>query len=108
MATRNDVAKLAFRKIGVVAEDEAMTADQFAVANDLMGSIYDELRGIGSPYWTPDDVAADAFNAFASLLAVDLAPMYGRPPPTSRGYAKLQIMSAIGPDDRIDPVAEYF
>lgn len=108
MATRNDVARLAFRKIGVVAEDEAMTADQFATASDILDSIFAEIQGVGSPYWTVDDVAPEAFQPLATLLAVDLAPIYTRPAPTSRGLAKLQVMSAVQPDDRSDTVAEYY
>lgn len=108
MATKQDVARMAFRKIGVVSEDEAMTADQFATASDLLDSIYAELQGVAGPYWTVEDVAPEAYQPLATLLAVDLADAYTRPAPTTRGIAKLRVMSAINPDDRSETVAEYY
>lgn len=109
MATRQDVARMAFRKIGVVADDEAMTADQFATASEHLDSIYAELKGTAPPYWTVDDVSADAFQPLATLLAVDLSESYTRPAPASRGTAKLRVLAAINPDDRQEIArAEYY
>ncbi len=108
MATKRDVIERAFRFIGVVADDEAMTADQEANGSSLLESIYAEVEAEAPPYWTTDDVPAISATHLAMTLAADLAPVYGRPAP-SRSAALLRLYGSIRPDDRAEIIeAEYY
>lgn len=100
MPTRRDVINRAYRFLGVVAEDEAMTADQEAFGGTLLDAIYDEIADETQPDFTIEDVPNIAATHLAMLLAVDLSPAYNRQPPASRGKAMLRLMGSIRPDNR--------
>ena len=102
MPTRRDVINRAFRFLGVVAEDESMTADQEAFAGVLLDSVYDEISDETPPDFTIEDIPAISATHMAMLLAADLAPSYSRPPPISRGKAMLRLMGSIRPDNRAE------
>lgn len=109
MATERDVIERAFRFLGVVADDEAMTAAQEANGAALLASIYDEIFSESPPYWTVSDVPAGVATPLAMALAADLAPTYGAAAPMSRGSALLRVYGTIRPDDRSSiPGVEYF
>lgn len=109
MATTRDVIERAFRFIGVVAEDEAMTADQLATGTDLLESIYAEIEEEAPPYWSIDDVPAVSATHLAMVLAADLAPAYSMPAPMSRGSALIRLYGSIRPDDRAEIILpEYY
>lgn len=109
MATERDVIERAFRFLGVVADDEAMTAAQEANGSALLASLYDEIFAESPPYWTVDDVPAGVATHLAMALAADLAPTYGAAAPMSRGSALLRVYGTIRPDDRASiPGMEYY
>lgn len=96
MLTRRDIIETAFRRIGVVAEDEPATADQFKTAKTLLAQIEAE---ISAPDWTagyPETVALQV----AMLLAVDLAQAYSVAPRDRRGRALMRLRAITNPDDR--------
>lgn len=85
-ATFGNIIERAFRKIGVKAEDEGLTADQLAhgvrTLNDLMFGL--ELWGVnlGHTYQTesaPFPLAAKFYEGFVHLLAERLSPDYQAP-----------------------------
>lgn len=109
MPTKRDVIERAFRFLGVVADDEPMTAAQEANGTALLESLYSEMVNEAPPYWTIDDIPAGAATFVAMALAADLAPTYGEAPPMSRGSALLRVYGAVRPDDRAEvPGVEYF
>lgn len=109
MTTKRDVIERAFRFLGVVADDEAMTANQSAAGEVLLDSLYAEITAEAPPSWTIDDVDAQAATFLAYALAADLAPQYSRPAPMSRGSALVRLYGIIRPDDRAEiPDAEMF
>ena len=109
MATKSDVIRRAFRFLGVVADDEAMTADQEAAGSDLLDSIYADLSNEAPPSFRIEDVPAESATFLAMVLAADLAPQYSVAPPYSRGSAMIRLLGTIRPDDRPEIVqAEYY
>ena len=100
MPTKRDVIERAFRFLGVVADDEAMTAAQEAGGAALMDSLYEEITAEIPPFWTVDDVPAGAATFLSMALAADLAPAYGAKAPVGRGSALLRLYGTLRPDDR--------
>ena len=96
MQTRRDVIELAFRRIGIVGEDEPATADQYASADALLRQIEAE---IDAPDWSagfPDNVSYQV----AMLLGVDLAQAFSVAPKDRRGRALIRLRAVTNPDDR--------
>ena len=56
MATRADIIDHAFRRLGIKAEDEALTADQERYAGDVLDALYDEVSAEAPVSWWPNDV----------------------------------------------------
>jgi hypothetical protein len=86
MATVRDLVEAAYRKIGVVATDEAMTADQSTIGRDTLNRMMHGLvlEGIDTGYTDLD--LADQFSLDARfdegivyMLASRLAPDFNRP-----------------------------
>lgn len=86
MATCRDLVERAYRKIGVVATDEAMTADQADIGMDALNMMMHALvlDGIDTGY--ADLQLADQFSLDARfdegivyMLASRLAPDFSRP-----------------------------
>ena len=85
MPTMQDIVRRAYRKIGVVAEDEPMTADQGASGMEALNMMIHQwkLRGIAITY--SDLTLADTFPLLPQfeegtvyLLADRLAPDNGK------------------------------
>ncbi|MGD9664221.1 MAG: packaged DNA stabilization gp4 family protein [Novosphingobium sp.] len=84
MTTARDIIERAMRRIGVVAMDEAMTADQAASAVNALNDMMHGWSAHGIAYTHADIGLNDAFpiddkwrNATVMLLAERLAPDYG-------------------------------
>ena len=109
MPTQRDVIERAFRFLGVVADDEAMTASQESNGTALLESLYAEMENEAPPYWTIDEIPAGAATFVAMALAADLSTMYPGTPPMSRGAALLRVYGTSRPDDRPEIVLpEYY
>lgn len=102
MATRTDVIERAFRILGVKAEDEALTADQYANGGDVLDSLFAELENEYAISWTLDTTPDVSFQPLGLLLAVELAGEYGRPRPASRPAAWRRFMATVRSDNRDD------
>lgn len=110
MATARDLIQAAMRKIGVVAEDEALTADQAAhcigVLNRMIAGW--ELQGVNVG-WRETGISEDVdlplniHEAVTYCLAERLGPDYGRPAPDATLYFR-QVAAdyLIIPDGQID------
>lgn len=114
MATRLDVIERAFRRLGIKAEDEGLTADQLANGGDVLDALYAEaseralqIHGAALTF-NLSNVPDKAFLPLANLLCAELAADYMVQAPVSRSGAMLQLLSVMYPDDRTDPVAEYY
>lgn len=114
MKTRLDVINRAFRKIGVKAEDEALTADQYENGGEVLDMLFAEVNSRateihGQSFGFDLETLPDAaFLPLANLLAVELAPEYGANIPMSRGSAILRLLSVEFPDDRDTSGAVYY
>lgn len=109
MASSLDVMNMAFRRVGIVAQDEIPTADEYTAASELLDSIYAEVNRESPLVWTIEDVPNEALLPLAMLLSYDLALAFGRPPVSTRGMAMLRLLSVVRPDDREEIAqAEYY
>lgn len=86
MATVTQIVTRAHRKIGVVAHDEPLTADQLANGVDALNSMIHAWRIEGIDFGWADQAAADTFSlddqyheAAVYLLGARLAPDFGVP-----------------------------
>lgn len=111
--TRLDVIEQAFRRLGIKAEDEALSADQLAYAGNTLDALYAEIRRHAPMNWWPDDIPSESFIPLANLLASEIGPAYEVPTePRSRAYMRL--MAVMRPNDvqEVDGVsnaaADYF
>ena len=110
MASCRDLVERAYRKIGVVATDEAMTADQASVGMDALNMMMHGLvlEGVDTGYTglaLADDFSLDARfdESVVYMLANKLAPDFNRPGVDDR-IARQRIANAflIVPDAEID------
>lgn len=85
-ATASDIVARAFRRLGIKAEDETLSADQAAHGLDVLNSMMAEWRLHGINYDHASLANNDPFPlsdsfipATVTLLAGELAPDYGAP-----------------------------
>jgi hypothetical protein len=112
MATCRDLVEAAYRKIGVVATDEAMTADQAQVGMDALNRMMHGLALEGIDVGWSDAELADQFaldarfdEGIVYMLASRLAPDFSRPGFDDRsfrqGLANAFLIVPTAPVDRI-------
>lgn len=112
MKTRRDVVELAFRRLGIKAEGEALSADQAQYAGDVLESLHAELSVHCPVTWWPDQIGDAEAVALANLLATEIGPSYDVPTePRARAFARL--LAVMRPDNRVeqdrpDGSAAYF
>lgn len=102
MATVLDIINRAFRKIGVKAEDEALTADQIAHGVDTFNDMVQGWALKGASAVSGDVIETDTFpfadeyrEATVMVLASRLAPDYGAAPIDAERYERMVIASML-------------
>ena len=112
MATARDLVTAAMRKIGVVAEDEALTADQAEHGTNVLNRMIAgwELQGV-TVGWRETEVSEEVdlplnlHEATIFCLAAKLGPDYTRPAPdATRHFRAIQAAYMIIPDMQPDSV----
>lgn len=104
MKTRLDVINRAMRRLGVKAEDEALTADQILNVGEVLDALVEELAEDAGITWTSNTVPDEVFVPLANLLAAHVGPDYGIQTGAIGGL-KLRVLAAVRPDDRTDIAA---
>lgn len=102
---RQDVIRLAFRRLGMGVNGEPIQAEWRGLASDYIDAIIGELEGVID--FSEAAIPARALLPLADVIAADLAPAFAMAAPRSRHMAKLALMGAVRPDDRTeiaDPV----
>lgn len=110
MTTCRDLVERAYRKIGVVASDEAMTADQAAAGMDALNAMMHGLALDGIDTGHSDQILAEQFSldvrfdeGITYMLASRIAPDYSRPGFDDRRFRQgLASAFLIVPDVDID------
>jgi hypothetical protein len=97
---RQDVIRLAFRRLGMGVNGEPVQADWRGLASDYVDAILGELEGVID--FTEVDIPARALLPLADVIAADLAPAFSMAAPRSRHMAKLALLAAVRPDDRTE------
>ena len=102
MTTVLDIINRAFRKIGVKAEDEALTADQIAHGVETLNDTIQGWTLKGASAVPADVVDTDPFpfadqyrEAVVMILASRLAPDYGGVPVDAERYERMVIGSLM-------------
>jgi hypothetical protein len=93
--TRLEIIQLAFRRIGVLSEDEELTSDAALYGGTVLDGLYAEITEERYPLWSLSDVPASSSIPLANLLAVEIAPAYDRQPPSTRGQAWRRLMATV-------------
>lgn len=112
MATARDIVERAYRKIGVVATDEAMTADQASVGVDALNMMMNGLVLDGIDVAWTDAELSDEFQmepafheGLVYMLAARLAPDFSTPSFDDSAFKRrLAAAYIIIPDASIDPM----
>lgn len=102
--TRIEVVEAALRRLGVLASDEAITADEIEYSGQTLDALFAELQtsqGL-TITWTIETVPDAAFLGLANLLAAEVAPHYARPSPTTRARGWMRLREALLADNRAD------
>ena len=112
MATARDLIEGAFRKIGVMAEDEALTADQAAHGVNVLNRMIAgwELQGV-TVGWRETEISEEVdlpmsmHEAVIFCLAEKLGPDYSRPAPdATRHFMAIQAAYLIVPTMQPDSI----
>ena len=109
MKTRLDVIELAFRALGIKAEDESLSADMQSYAGSVLDALHAEMSVGTALTWWPDQIEDAVSVPLARLLAAEIAPSYGVAfEPRPRALAR--VLAVIRPDNRAVPPTEpeYF
>jgi hypothetical protein len=100
MPTRRDVIDMAYRRLGIKAEDQPLSADQMAFGGSVLDALWEEVRRHAPDVmWPLADVPSQYFLPLAHVLAAELAPSFGvaaRP----RAVEFTRLLAAIRPDNR--------
>lgn len=102
MATRLDIITLALRDIGVVARDEAASADDVSFVGSVLDSVFAEIENEFDVTWTIETVPTVSAWALARLLGVDIAPSFDMAPRETRARAWRRFFSTVRSDNRAD------
>lgn len=98
MKSRKEVIERALKILGVLAYDEALTADQEAEGGAVLDSIFSKLNGQVPPAtFELDSIPEEAFMPLANLLAAYVAPDYGQQATMGIGRAWLHLRSVYVP-----------
>ena len=101
MKTRLDVVEFAFRRLGIKAEDESLSADQLAYAGSVLDGIHSELTRRGHLPWWPDQIEDGVAVALGNMLAAEIGPSYSVvSEPRAAAFARL--MASMRQDNRAD------
>ena len=101
MKTNLDVIEQAFRRLGIKAEDESLSADQRAYGETTLDALAIEIAEEAPVSWFPDNIPNKVFIPLANLLAAEIGPGYSVPA-EPRSRAMIRLLAVIRPDDR-DP-----
>jgi hypothetical protein len=101
MRTSLEVIEQAFRRLGIKAEDEALTADQRAYAEATLEALANEIQEEAPNVWFPDRIPDRVFIPLANLVAAEIGPSYSVPS-EPRSVAFIRLMAVTRPDDRRD------
>ena len=101
---KRDVVNAAYRRLGILGDDEALTAEQIDYAGDVLTAIFNELQDAQglTIAWTLSTIPDELHINLAHLLAVDIAPSYEIAPRESRGRALARVRADLAQDDRTD------
>lgn len=102
MATALEICNFAFRRLGIKAEDEDLTADQIAYGGDVLTGLFAEIENEYDVTWALSAVPDVSSVPLANLLAVEIAPAYGAPAPEPRSAAWRRFMATVRSDNRDD------
>lgn len=109
MATRIDVITRAMRRLGIVADDEVLTADQMANAGDVLDSLFVEAGREAPMPFDLNNTPSESYAALANYLAAEMAAEYGVTAPDTPARAKLRFVASVRPDNRMDiATPEYY
>lgn len=102
MKTRKQIIERALRILGVLAYDDALTAEQEQEAGCVLDSVFAKMNADipGVSFAPVTDVPEEAFVPLANLLAAHMAPDYGVAAPVSRARAWLDVRAVYVKDDR--------
>lgn len=105
--TTAEVIARAHRELGLLAADEAPTADMDAYAQDALDGVIGELAAVQDVSVSASEVPDEVFIPLASLLAAEIAPHYGVQGP-SRARAIGRLRAIYLSDDREDRALALF
>ena len=107
---RIDLVSQAFRRLGILAVDEPLTADMAAHGVETYDLLVAELTAdglvLGLPVagvkvpWAADAVPDGFAMPLAALLSTELAVHYDTPPRDTRARCIARLRSILLPDDR--------
>lgn len=109
MATKADIVRLAFARLGQGVTGDTIAAHEMALGMTLLDSAFQELQEEALAPWSLEQLPDEALSAMSMLLAAELAPSFSLAPPVSRARAKLRVLALMRPDDRPgETVVEYY
>lgn len=101
--TSSDVINQAFRRLGIKAENVALSADEMAYGKSVLDGIFAEIsETVDTSAWTVETVPDEYFVALANYLAMEIAPAYSVAPMRMKGGEFLRLMALLRPDNRTD------
>jgi len=101
MKTRFDVIERAFRRLGMKAEDQALSADEEAFGGATFDALVEEIGEHSYVTWGSDAIPEHVFIPLSNLLAVEMGQAYQIPvEPRTIPYRRLKAVLRL--DDRED------
>lgn len=106
MKTRFDVIEQAFRRLGMKAEDQALSGDEKAFGGATFDALIEEIGEHSYLTWDNDAIPERVFIPLANLLAVEMAQAYQIPvEPRTIPYRRLKaVLRMDDREDRSEPV----
>ena len=106
MKTRFDVIEQAFRRLGMKAEDQALSGDEEAFGGATYDALMEEIGEHSYVTWDNDAIPERVFIPLANLLAVEMGQAYQIPvEPRAIPYRRLKsVMRVDDREDRAGPV----
>lgn len=110
MASEADVLTAAYRRLGVVAEDEEQTATQAVTAQGIWRSIWARMNREAPLPFFYDAIPDESFDAAADLVAAYCATSEGETYGIGRAQAMRAFLSTVRVDNRdaVETETEFY